>query len=79
MRSNQSKNAPVSVEDVNLAEKIFKTDVATCKGMSTRPSPPVVTTNNLIEFPKELVTAGRKIELAIDIVFINNERFFCIQ
>ena len=32
LRSNQAKNVPVSVEDVNLAEKIFKTDVATCKG-----------------------------------------------
>ena len=31
LRSNQAKNVPVSVEDVNLAEKVFKTDVATCK------------------------------------------------
>ena len=38
--------------------------------------PPVVTTYNLIELPTELVTAGRKIELAIDMFFINNESFF---
>ena len=75
MRRNQAKNVPVSVEDVNLSEKMFKTDVATCKGKSTIPSPPVVTTCDLIELPTELVTAGRKIELAIYVVFIDNGSF----
>ena len=60
---------------MNHAEKIFKTDVATCKGKSVRPSPPIVTTLDLIELPTELMTAGRNIELAIDVVFINNDSF----
>ena len=32
LRSNQANNVPISIDDVNLAGKIFKTDVATCKG-----------------------------------------------
>ena len=67
LRSNQAKNVPVSVKDVNLAEKCFKTGIATCKGKSKRPSPPVVATNDFIELPTELFTAWRKIELAIDV------------
>ena len=63
------------MKDINLAEKVFNTDVANCKGKNTRPSPPVVATNDLIELPLELVTDGRKIELTIGIVFINNKRF----
>ena len=32
LRFNQCKNVPILVKDVNLAEKIYKTDVATCNG-----------------------------------------------
>ena len=49
--------------------------MATCKGKSTRPLSPVVTKNELIELPPELVTAGKKIELVIDLVFINSASF----
>ena len=60
LRRNQTKNVPVSIEDINLDEKIFKTDVATCKVTRTRPLSPMVTTNYLIELPTELVTARGK-------------------
>lgn len=75
LRSNQAKKVPVSVEYVNLTENIFESDVENCKGKSNRPSPPVVTTNDLIELPVELNTAGRKVNSAIDVVYINNESF----
>ena len=75
LRSNQAKNVPISVDDVNLAEKIYLADVATLKGKSVRPHPPVVTRNDMIELPPELMIEGRKIELAIDIVYINGEAF----
>ena len=45
----------------------------TLKGKSVRPRPPVVTTNDIIELPPELVTKGRKVEIAINIVYINGE------
>ena len=75
LRYNQCKNVPILVEDVNLTEKIYKTEVAAWKGKSVRPHPPVVTTNEIVELPTELMTKGRQIELAIDILYINNEAF----
>ena len=75
LRSNQAKNLPVLVDDVNLAEKIYKADVATLKGKSVRPHPPIVTTNDIVELPPELITKGRKVEITIDIVYFNNEAF----
>ena len=49
VRSNQGKNVPVTVEDLNLADKIFKADVATCKGKSARPKPPLVLKSDIVE------------------------------
>ena len=39
IRQNLFKNCPVTIQDVNLAEKIFGPDVSTMKGRSTKPSP----------------------------------------
>ena len=60
LRSNQAKNVPIYVDDVNLAEQIYKVDLATLKGKSVCPHPPVVTKNYIIEIPPELVTKGEK-------------------
>ena len=75
VRSNQAKNVPVTVKDLNLSDKIFKTDVATCKGKSTRPKSSIVSKSDIVELPPKLRIQGRKIELAIDVVCINNESF----
>ena len=56
----------MSAEDLNLAEEIFKVDVATCKGKSTRPHPPVVDKNDIVELPPELRVQGMKLELVMD-------------
>ena len=61
LRSNQAKNVPVLVEDINLAKKIFKVDVATRKVKSMRPLPPIVTINDMVKLPMELETSGRDI------------------
>ena len=68
LRSNQCKNVPISVDDVNLAENIYKTEVGSLKGNIMLPYLPVVTKNDVVELPPELMTKGRQIELAIDIV-----------
>ena len=60
---------------MDLALKIFKTDVPTLKGKSTAPRPPVVTTEYIIELPDELKHNGGKIELSIDVVYINDQSF----
>ena len=69
------KNVPVSFEDVDLMEKIFQKDVATLKGKLVKPHPPVINKNDIIELPPELNVKGRKAELAIDVVYINDQSF----
>ena len=75
LRQNMAKNVPVFHGDVDLALKIFKVYVPTLKGKSTAPRPPVVTTEDFIELPDELKHNGRKIELSIDMVYINDQSF----
>ena len=75
IRQNMAKNIPVSFSDVDLAEKIFGADVPTLKGKSTKPHPPIVNRNDVIELPDELQHNGQEIELAIDVVYINDECF----
>ena len=70
--SKYGKNIPVSFADLDLAEKIFKADFLTIKWKRTKPHPPIVTQNDIIELPDELQHNGWKLELAIDVVYINN-------
>ena len=75
LRSNMGKNVPVSCEDVDLMVRIFGKDVATLKGKSTKPHPPVVDKNDFIDLPPELKVKGMEIELAVDVVYINDQSF----
>jgi len=70
LKQNLIKNCPVTVEDVNIAEKFFGPDIGTLKGKSTRPNPPVVR-DDLIEIPKELKQEHKDITLCMDIMFVN--------
>lgn len=69
------KNVPVSCADVDLMEKIFEKDVATLKGKTIRPHPPVVKWDDAIDLPSELKVKGLEIELAINVVYINDQSF----
>ena len=52
LRSNVGKKVPIAMEDVDLMMKIYgRNDVATLKGKSVKPHPPVVNRNNVIELP----------------------------
>ena len=75
LRSNMGKNVSVSFKDVDLMGKIFQKDVATLKGKLVKPHPPVINKNDIIELPPELNVKGRKMKLAIDVVYINNQSF----
>ena len=75
IRSNLAKNVPTTMEDLNLAKKIFGKDVATCKGKWTKQKPRVVLKEDIIEFPVELNAKGMEVNLATNIVAINNKAF----
>ena len=74
IKMNSIKDCPVTVDDINLAEKIFGKDIATLKGKSTKQRPtPVV--NDIVEIPKELVAAQHDVDLCIDTLFVNEMPF----
>ena len=61
------------MECINLAEKIFGWDVSVLKGKSTRPHPPVVGKEDIIEIPPELNIADT--EVAADVMFVEDQAF----
>ena len=60
---------------MNLAEKVFGLDVPNTKGKWVKEKPNVVSNEDFIEIPPELELAGKEMELAIDVVYINREYF----
>ena len=55
LHQNLFQKYPVTVEDVNLAEKIFEPNMSTLKGRSTRPKSLVVA-NNYIEISTTVIS-----------------------
>jgi Reverse transcriptase (RNA-dependent DNA polymerase) len=72
--SNMIKNIPITIEDINIAEKIFGPDVGALKGKTTRQKPaPVV--NDYVEVPKELIDNHHNVTLCMDGIKINGVPF----
>ena len=70
LRQNIIRNCPVTVDDVNIAEKIFGPDIGSLKGKSTRSKPNPVK-SDLIEIPSELKIKHQDLTLCMDIMFVN--------
>ena len=66
----RDRNCPVTVNDVNNAEKIFGPDVGALKGRTTRKNPPVVLQDN-IEIPDELMRTDDPLTLCMDAMYVN--------
>jgi hypothetical protein len=74
IKMNTIRNCPVTAEDVNIAEKIFGADMSNLKGKLTRQkSTPV--REDTVEIPEELIAQNCKIELCIDIMYVNESGF----
>jgi hypothetical protein len=67
---NVIQNRPVTVEDVNISEKIFGPDMSSLKGKSTRRKPKPVR-SNLIEIPKEIIMKHHDIDLCKNAMYVN--------
>ena len=75
IRQNIFKNCPVTVADVDVAERIFGPDLGTLKGKSTRRAPlPVVDDN--VAIPPEILEEHKDLVLCMDLMYINGMPLF---
>ena len=71
---NSIQNCPVTITDVDLAEKIFGKDIASLKGKTTRSKPaPVV--QDIVDIPHKLIAAQHDVDLCFDTMYINELPF----
>ena len=63
VRTNGLRNCPVTMEDINIAEKIFGKDVSTLKGKTMRKK-------DYVEVPEELKKTQTNVHLCINIMYI---------
>jgi hypothetical protein len=75
IRSNQIKDCPVTVQDVNVAHTIWGKNIAALKGKTTR-SKPAPVARDFVKVPVELLNLHREVFLTVDIIFVNKIPFF---
>ena len=71
LRQNIIQNCPVTAEDVDNAEKIFRPDIGAMKGKTTRKKPTPVKKDE-VAIPKELLDKNKELTLCMDVLFINS-------
>jgi hypothetical protein len=68
--TNTIKNVPITIDDINIAEKVFGPDIGALKGKTMHQKPaPVV--SDYVEIPKELVYNHQTVILCMDGMKIN--------
>ena len=76
LRQNIIQNCPVTVEDVNIAKKIFGPDMGTLKGKTTRKKPKPVKSDT-VEIPPETTKEKHsEVTLCMDLMYVNGMPMF---
>ena len=71
---NGVQNCPITIEDINIAEKIYGKDIGSLKGKLKRQKP-IPVASEIVEIPKELVLWQKNIDLYFDIMYVNGLTF----
>jgi hypothetical protein len=75
VQSNQIKDCPVMVQDIDVATKIWGKNIAALKGKTTR-CKPIPVAADFIKVPIELVKLHKEVFLMVDLFFVNKIPFF---
>eukprot|EP00957_Ditylum_brightwellii_P083228 6327847-Ditylum_brightwellii.AAC.1 len=71
---NVLPGSPVSIQDVNNAKFLFRTNVGSLKGKTTKKVPDPVT-SNYIKVPQEIIDLHKDVTIAADVMYINKMPF----
>ena len=75
IQSNQISDCPVTVNDIDVADKIWGKNIAALKGKTTRTKTTHVA-KDFVKIPKELLKLHKEVFLTADIFFVNKIPFF---
>ena len=75
LRGNMLRNLSVTVEDVDIGNRIYGTDIAALKGKKVATQSKAVTVD-IIQVPPELMLLHKEVELTGDAMFVNGLPFF---
>ena len=70
INSNAIRNCPVTVKDIEIAERVYGPDIGTLKGRTVRKKPPVVREDNIV-VPDAILHLSDHLILHIDIMYVN--------
>jgi len=74
VQHNMINNCPITIEDINITEKIFGKDIYALKGKTTRQKPISVVTEYTI-IPTELLNAHNDVTITADVLFVQKILF----
>jgi hypothetical protein len=75
IRSNQIKDFPATIQDIDVATNIWGKNIAILKGKTTRSRTHPVA-RDYVKVPKELLKIHKEVFLKTDIFFVNKIPFF---
>jgi hypothetical protein len=75
IQSNQIKDCPVTVQDIDVARNILGKNIAALKGKTTR-SKSIPVARDYVKVPMELMKLHKEVFLTTDIFFVNKIPFF---
>jgi hypothetical protein len=73
--SNQIKDCPIMIQDINIAMKMWGNNIAALKGKTTRSKMHPVA-RYYVKVPRELLKLHKEVFLTTDIFFVNKIPFF---